>query len=206
MTSQDLLKKVWRRPRWVMQNISTENMPLSLLLLLIYFAGVAYGFQRAELQDLGSQFDVSWIVGRIFLISGLSGLILYHLAFGLVNFIATRFFKGQGHYDRSRDAFVLSMIPCFFLVLLGVLSVILFGEKAFISAFWLGEQDFLSLTLGVIFDLLGLILSLWSIYIFLSTFAEAHQFSRWFAFFSAVIATLIIALPVVLIRLILMAV
>ena len=206
MTAQDILKKVWRRPRWVMQNITTENMPLSLLLLLMYFAGVAYGFGRAEFRNLGETLELSQIMLIVFVVSGLGGLITYHLAIALVNFVATRILKGSGNFESSRYASVLSMIPSFFLALTGVLSAIVFGENAFKSDVLFLDNDFLLLAIYALLAIAELILGVWGIYIFLNAFAEAHKFSRWKAFFSVFLTVLLIAVPVILISLILMAV
>ena len=195
MTAQDILKKVWRRPRWVMQNISTENMPLSLLLLLMYFAGVAYGFGRAEFRNMGETYELSQLMLIVFVVSGLGGLITYHLGIALVNFVATRILKGNGSFESSRYASVLSMIPSFFLALTGVLSAILFGENAFKTDVLFLNNNFFLLAAYSLLLIAELVLGAWAIYIFLNAFAEAHKFSRWKAFFSLMLTLMIITLP-----------
>lgn len=203
MTAQNVLTKVWRKPRWVMQNISTESMPLSLMLLLIFFTGVSTGLSQGSVRQLGGSFELSEKVINAFLFGGLGMLLLAPLYFVLLHFVCKRFFGGAGAFEHTRYAAVLAMVPSFFTVILGVLAILLFGDEAFTAETPVINDNFLLLAISALIGLLQMILSIWSIFIFLTTLSEAHQFSRWKSFFSLITTAFIIAVPVIIVSVIL---
>lgn len=204
MTSQDVLKKVWTRPRWVMQNISTESMPLSLLILLIFFSGVQIALNQGEALQLGVRGKLDGFILNAFLIGGLGFLLLAPLYFGLMHFVCSRIFRGQGAFEYTRYALVLSMVPSFFIVVLSIGAALILGEEVFLENKPLIEASLSLQIVSWLFTFAVGVLSIWGFYILLTALSEAHQFSRWRAFFSILFTTLFIAIPLIIIAVILL--
>lgn len=204
MTSQDVLKKVWTRPRWVMQNISTESMPLSLLILLIFFSGVQIALNQGEALQLGVRGNLDGFILNAFLIGGLGFLLLAPLYFGLMHFVCSRIFRGQGGFEYTRYALVLSMVPSFIIVVLSIGAALILGEETFLENKPLISASLALQVVSWLYTIAVGILSFWGFYILLTTLAEAHQFSRWRAFFSILLTTVFIAIPLAIIAVILL--
>ncbi len=167
---------IWTKPRETIRRIISDNPKQGLWrLATIYgFVSLLSTFQSLS---MGSQVGV-WFIFIISLIfAPIWGYILFAIWSGVMTWIG-RLFRGNGDFQGLRAAYAWSCVPLLVNGLLWIVMILLFGSALFTA----GGTTFHTFPQGMgillSFLLFGkVIMSIWSLVIYLNAVAEVQQFS-----------------------------
>ncbi|MGO4887306.1 Yip1 family protein [Anaerobacillus sp. MEB173] len=169
ITHFNSLFTVWFKPRETMRNLLENPNPK-----FFYFMMLFYGLSTAlfELSDRGIGQEMPRVVILfIEIILGIVvGLIWYYLISGFLKWLGS-LLGGKGRYRDLQIAVVCHAIPYVVLTGLSILAFLLFGDSSGLS-----DEGLISLGIYILSGI-AIILSVWSIIIFVICLSEAHRFS-----------------------------
>ena len=176
MSDKSAWLTIWTRPRETIQRILSDNPKQGLwrLATICGFVSLLSGFQSLS---MGSQVEL-WVIFLVSLIfAPIWGYILFSVWSGVMTWVG-RLFKGNGDFQGIRAAYAWSCVPVLVNALLWIVMIVFFGSALFIE----GGTTFQTfpLGMGILLSLLLLgkvIMSIWSLVIYLNALAEVQQFS-----------------------------
>ncbi len=183
---------IWTHPRATIARIAVDHPNRSLWLL----AGI-YGFcslmNMFQSIALGETLSILGIFILAVLLSPLYGYISFSLWSWFV-FLVGKWFKGEGTFKTIRAAYAWSCVPMALNIPLWFLMVFLYGHQVFLNF----PDTHLISSSQVIFLFVILIvkvvLTVWSLVIYLNALAEVQRFSVLRAILSLVVTGVIVAL------------
>jgi len=186
---------IFTKTRATMRQILDEN-PRRLVHLLAMLGGVAetIGSHIPDMPpfftpSLGVLLVVKVILGAIV---GLAALYL----FGAAVWLTGRMLGGKGTFVDVRAATAWSNVPAFWgvLLLLPLLAYLGTGALNLDPQSLLGDPAGLILLVPI--GIAGIVLFFWRIVIYCKCIGEAHRFSAWHGFGAALIALVILSIPI----------
>lgn len=195
MSEKNAWLSIWAHPRETIRRIVAENKDKSLWLLAsIYgFSSLLSSFQSLS---LGSIFGVL----PIFLLALIFAPIWGYVAFSIWSWVVTwsgKWLKGSGDFRGVRAAYAWSCVPLVVSDLIWLAMLVLFGVSLFMSPA-AGGQVFPQGQMALLLVLLlaKVVLSVWSLVIYINTLAEVQKFSALRAIGNIVIAGILIGVVV----------
>jgi hypothetical protein len=192
MEIQNPWVSIWTKPRATISKIVAENPDRSLwLLAAIYgFCSLMNMFQTVA---LGSALGIFAVIVLALILSPLYGYVSFSIWSWFV-FQVGKWFKGQGTFKEVRSAYAWSCVPILVNIPLWLLMVFLFGHQLFLN---FPDAHLLStVQVFVLFIILiaKVVLSIWSLVIYLNTLSEVQSFSVLRAILNVVVSGLILSI------------
>ncbi|MEW6356784.1 MAG: YIP1 family protein [Planctomycetota bacterium] len=186
---------IWTKPRATIQQIVNTD-PERLVLLLAAIAGAIRVLDRASAKDLGDKID--WSV--IFLIAAIAGpvggIISLYIGGALIRWTGTCI-GGMAPAQHIRAAMAWSSVPVIWVSVVWIPELALFGREMFTSKMpSLDANPSLGLALFG-FAAIEVIGGIWAGIVFLKCLGQVQGFSAWKALGNAILAGLVIAVPIV---------
>lgn len=192
MEFQNPWVSIWTHPRATISRIIAENPNRSL-----WWLAAIYGFcslmNMFQTVALGSAASTLWILILAIVLSPFYGYICFAVWSWFV-FGVGKWFKGQGTFRTVRAAYAWSCVPILVNIPLWLLMVIIFGHQLFLNfpdAHLLPTAQVLILFLILIAKV---VLSIWSLVIYLNALSEVQNFSVLKAILNVVVAGVILAM------------
>lgn len=183
-------------PRKTINWVTNGNSNLLSTLILLYLGGVYFGLAQAIANSRGDNNTITEIFSKAFLISGVGGLIYYHIYVWVIDFSAS-WFGGKGNFQKTRDALAWSMIPSIFGIFIVVAGSILFEEELFMSeAPEINASKFLTMSyLG--FTGITWIITIWYVILLVVTIGEVQRLTIVRVVLTLLASTALIMLPII---------
>jgi hypothetical protein len=119
--------------------------------------------------------DVLLMFQRAIFLRGFGGLFFYVIFIGIIQLFASRF-AGRGTYAKTATAVGWATVPTVALIILTLIGYLVIGENIFIDDFSvIGDSMVSFVILG--FNIIKIILGIWSFVIMVATVAEVHKLS-----------------------------
>jgi hypothetical protein len=192
---------MWSRPRATIQSIVSRD-PTHSVVPLAALSGISEALDKASTKSLGDSMDLPAIFVFAVVAGAISGVIGLYI-FGYLLRISGKWLGGQSSSVNIRAAVAWSSVPIIWALVLWVPELLLFGKDLFTTA-----APSITARPVVYFGFLSveLVVGIWSIVIFCKALGQVQAFSAWRALSSAVLAILIVALPILLLVLLAMGI
>lgn len=188
-------KTIWLKPRLTYRYLLANN-PEYMVILLAMLAGIHSALDRASGRSSGDDLSLGAIIGSALLGGVIGGIITLFLGSWLVK-VAGSWLGGRANTVQIRLVYAWASVPGVVGLAALVLSIVLFGKDMFTTYTPTISANMINTSLFWGFTLIQLVFSIWSIALYIIGVAEVHEFSKWRAFFSIVIAVLLIMVPIV---------
>lgn len=185
---------IWVQPRATIRRIVGENPKRGLWLL-----AAIYGFSALLNSFQSLSFGSSLGILPIFILALLFAPIWGYLVFAIWGYVVSltgRWLKGQGDFQQVRAAYAWSCVPLVVGDLIWILMMFFIGASLFINPS--PEQILPSGKAVLLLSLLfcKVVLSIWSLVIYLNALAEVQKFSVFRAIGNVIIAGIIVGIVV----------
>ncbi|NVK88300.1 MAG: YIP1 family protein [Gammaproteobacteria bacterium] len=188
-------KTIWLKPRLTYRYLLANN-PEYMVILLAMLAGIHSALDRASGRSSGDDLSLGAIIGSALVGGVIGGIITLFLGSWLVK-VAGSWLGGRANTVQIRLVYAWASVPGVVGLAALVLSIVLFGKDMFTTYTPTISANMINTSLFWGFTLIQLVFSIWSIALYIIGVAEVHEFSKWRAFFSIVIAVLLIMVPIV---------
>ncbi len=183
---------IWVHPRATIRKIITENPNRNLVLLAaIYgFTSLLNLFQSASIGRVTGGTSLIILIGIV--LSPIWGYIFFAVWSGFVTWTG-KWFKGQGNFTTIRAAYAWSCVPLTINIFLWVVLMWLFGNQLFLNfpdAYPL-QNTHVYLLFAIL--LIKIVISIWSLIIYLNALAEVQQYSIYRAVGNVVVSGILIS-------------
>lgn len=187
---------IWLKPRATIQYI-VESNPTRWVLVLAAITGFSSALDRASVKSMGDQFELPMIFILAAIAGAISGIIGLYIGAALLRWTGS-WMGGTASAQHIRAAMAWSSVPYVWAVVLWIPSVALFGSELFTSETPVMDANptLLMLYLGI--SLIELTIAIWAIIVFMKCLGQVQGFSAWKALGNAVLAGLVIVVPVLL--------
>lgn len=183
-------------PRKTIDWIAHGNSNIWVTLILIYLGGVYFGLTQAIANSVGDRKTITEIFTSAFLISGLGGLITYHIYIWVIDFSAS-WFGGKGNFQKTQVAFAWSKIPSILGIFIIVAACILFEEELFMSETpTIDSTEFLRISYLVFMTIIFMI-AIWYIVLLVVTLSEVQRLSIGKVILTLLTSTALFILPII---------
>ena len=194
MSGRGAWVSIWVHPRETIRRIVTENKKRSLWLL-----ASIYGF--SSLLSCFQSFSLGSVVGAvsIFILALIFAPIWGYIAFAFWSFVVSwtgKWFKGVADFQSVRAAYAWSCVPLAVSDLIWVMMLVLFGASLFMAppSGQIFPQGQTVVLLTLLFG--KVILSIWSLVIYVNALAEVQKFSILRAIGNIVIAGILVGIVI----------
>ena len=184
---------MWTRPRATIQQIVDAN-PERGVLLLSAVAGIGQALDRASAKNMGDKLDWPMILLFAALLGPVAGILGLYVGGALLRWTGS-WMGGQGSSRNIRAAIAWSNVPEIWAMLLWVPSLALFGQELFTSKTPLIDADPVRLAAFLGFAGVELVLAVWALVVFLKSLGQVQGFSAWKALGNALLAALVVIVP-----------
>jgi len=187
---------IWIRPRATMRLLLQKD-PDEFVILLVCFAGFSEILINASKFSLGDHvpvpviFSLAIIMGPVI---GILGLFLGALLFRWTG----QWLDGEGTYPGIRAAIAWSCVPIICYSVLWIPKFILLGDVLFVSRVVIWGSKAHIIAVG--FNVLRIIIVIWSLIIFLKCLSEVQKFSVWKAIGNTILSITVLVIIVFFIR------
>ncbi len=183
---------IWIHPRNTIRRIVAENPNKNLWLLAI-----VYGFSSLlgtfQSFSLGSHFSVVAIVLAALIFAIVWGYIIFSIWGWLITWTG-KILKGAGDFRDIRASFAWSNVPMVVTDIVWIVTLITFGAKVFISPGFDNQMLNGASYAILVFSLIRVVMSIWSLVICVSALAEVQRFSVIRAIGNLILAGILIAI------------
>jgi hypothetical protein len=184
---------IWIRPRPTIRRI-VDTDPTRGVVLLAMLAGVDRLLDRMSLRNAGDQMDFPAILLTAAVAGPIAGIVGVWLSALLLRWTG-HWIEGAGSLTAIRAAVAWAGVPVTASLAVWVLDLTLIGREMFTSDTpRLDATPFLALTV-IASGVMQFVLALWSIWLFVVCLAEVQRFSAWKAIGNALLAGLVIFIP-----------
>lgn len=194
MSEKSVWLSIWAHPRATIRRIVTENPKRNLWLLAwIYgFSALLGSFQSFS---LGSSLGLLSMIILAVVLAPIWGYIVFSVWSWVVLWTG-KWLKGAGSFQTVRAAYAWSNVPIIVSDFVWFVMLVMFGAGLFVM-----QSGGTAISQGPAIVLLGLLLakvviSIWSLVIYLNTLAEVQRFSVLRAIGNVIIAAIILAIVV----------
>lgn len=190
---------IWHEPRLTIERIVARD-PKYCVLLLASLSGIAQTLDGAVERSLGD--DVPWpfLLGTAAIGGPITGLLGLFVGSWLLK-LTGGWMGGRGDALRIRTAIAWGSAPIVWGLLLWIPLLLVFGQELFATETPLMDSSPGLLALYVGFAALDVVISVWSIVVFLHCLGQVQGFSAWRALGNTLAAVAVIAVPIVLLAL-----
>jgi hypothetical protein len=165
---------IWIRPRQTIDFVINNSPSILTSVVLIYLGGVHFGIGQAEMKYYGDRKTISEILTTSIFISGLGGLLTYHLWIGAIDFLAS-LFGGKGNFRKTQAAFAWAMLPMIAGLILTIVGYIFFEEELFMSdKSNTNGSGFLTISF-VVYRVLEVVLAIWHAVLLVVTISQVQR-------------------------------
>ena len=187
---------IWTRPRETIREIVFSN-PKRSVLLLAALAGFSSALDRASIKSMGDTLDLVTIFGIAAIAGPIGGIISLYIGAVLLRWMGM-WIGGAASSMDIRAAMAWSSAPLIWALLLWIPGLFLFGRDLFTSATpKLDASEILTYSyMG--FGVVEVIVSIWSLIIFLKCLGEVQGFSAWKALGNTLLAGFAVIVLVVI--------
>jgi hypothetical protein len=188
---------IWTRPRATIQQI-VETDPRRLVLLLAALGGFSTVLDRASMRNLGDKLDWPVLLLLAAVVGPIAGIVTLYIGAALLRWTGS-WIGGQASAQNIRAAMAWSTVPEVWGLLLWIPAFALFGQELFTSTMpSVDANPSLSfILLG--FAVISLVIGIWEFVIFLKCLGQVQGFSAWKALGNAVMASMVVLLPVIIV-------
>lgn len=185
---------IFTRPRVVMRQILDRD-PSRRVHLLALAGGIVemLGSDVRVLKHFGMPLGA--IIALKVTLGALCGLLVLYLGSGLL-LMTGRWLGGRGSFVEVRSATAWSHVPAIWSALLWLPLLGYLGFEAFNLDVDTMRGDPVGLLLFVPIGIAGFVLFVWRVVIYCKCLGEAHRFSAWHGLGAAILAALVVVLPV----------
>jgi hypothetical protein len=171
-------------------------MPLAVL------AGISQVLDKASTRSLGDSMELPAIFIFASVAGALSGIASLYV-FSYLLKISGKWLGGQSSTVNIRAAVAWSSVPIIWALLLWVPELLIFGKDLFTT-----DAPSITARPMVYFGFLALelVAAIWGAVVFCKALGQVQAFSAWRALSSAVLAILIVALPILLLALLIVGI
>ncbi|WP_332649400.1 Yip1 family protein [Lysinibacillus sp. 54212] len=159
------------------------------------YVGIIGGFSSSLITMNGTKYPYQYSLGEVVYSSFVTSVFIFVLTnlllAGILSTIGA-IFSGKGNFKDIFRAMCLTVIPYIW-----ILPVILFWMQLSPDTFFHVEGYELQLGDGILLFVLSfvvLIATLWSFFLTIITISEVHHFSKWKAFFTIILGSIVAAL------------
>ena len=184
---------MWTRPRATIQQIVDTN-PERAVVLLSAVAGIGQALDRASAKNMGDKLDWPMILLFAALLGPVAGILGLYVGGALLRWTGS-WMGGQGSSRYIRAAVAWSNVPEIWAMLLWVPGLALFGQELFTSKTPLIDADPARLAAFLGFAAVELVLTVWALVVFLKSLGQVQGFSAWKALGNALLAALVVIVP-----------
>lgn len=188
---------IWLKTRKAVR-YTIEAKTMGYVILLVLLAGIGSGLMGLQSSGLNDTVP-TWLflIGTIILfpILGLIGTAITSAVYLVVG----KLFKGRSTYTEMFKAVAAAMIPYIWLAPVLILWVLIAPELYFADPFMMVEPSGAAVASSILYGVILVVISIWSIVIQSKAIGEAHQFSSWKGFFTILIPGLLIGFIVIVI-------
>lgn len=185
---------IWVRPRRTIRQIIDHN-PTQAVNLLGALTGIYRLLNQAAKRSWGDTMPIGEILIFAIIIGSVFGNLALSIEAQLFRWIGKKL-GGKASAAQVRAAVAWSSVPEATILVLFCPLTIMYGRKYFSSSIdWLTPMIYY-LILGM--GLLGLLLLIWRSVLTIICLAEVHEFSIWKSLMTAVLSSLAIGIPVIL--------
>ncbi|HKQ98214.1 MAG TPA: Yip1 family protein, partial [Candidatus Polarisedimenticolia bacterium] len=184
---------IFTRPRAVMRQILDRD-PSRRVHLLALLGGIVemLGSDTRVLTHVGM--PLGGIIALKVTLGALTGLLVLYLGSGLL-LLTGRWLGGRGSFVEVRSATAWSNVPAIWSALLWLPLLGYLGFEAFNLDADAMRSDPIGLVLLVPIGIAGFVLLIWRLVIYCKCLGEAHRFSAWHSLGAALIAVLLVGIP-----------
>lgn len=190
MSTKSVWLSIWVNPRATIRRIVIEdpNKNLWTLAAIYGFSSLLNSFQSLA---LGTMMGIIPIFLIALILSPIWGYIVFNVWSWVISFTG-RWLKGQGDFQSIRAAYAWSCVPILITDVLWIFTIIVFGTSLFIPVVSdaVLPTGLAMLLLSVAF--IKVVLSIWSLVIYLNALAEVQQFSIFRAIGNVIITFIIV--------------
>jgi hypothetical protein len=179
---------MWTEPTKTIRQIVAAN-PARQLLLVSVLGGVATMLNRAMNRPVGDLLPLSTILAAVLLMGAVVGIAKVYVYAWLLQRTG-RYVGGKGTQPELRAAVAWSAVPLIWGLILWIPAIALYGREWFSATQPAMAQNPM---LPLLFILVSLVLSLWSLILTLRTIAEVQRVTLWKAALNGLLAGVIIA-------------
>jgi len=197
LTDKDIFVKIWTSPRLVFKYLNDNSYDKFIAVLLI-FAGITRAFSRASSQNMGDNISLPIVITICILIGGLMGWIGYYIYAAMMNWTG-KWFNGQGDTKSLLRMMSYAMFPSIITLVLLIPQIAIFGNGIFQSEIDLYVNGFSSMIAFCIFIFVEIVLTIWSVVIFVIGISEIQKISIGKSILNMILPGIIIITPFVLI-------
>lgn len=188
---------IWTKPRQTIQQIVDTN-PQHLVLLLAGLSGISESLDRASNRNSGDTLSLTIILPIIILIGPISGIIGLYLYGALIKWTGN-WLDGKASGEEVRAAIAWATVPLVFTLPLWIPQIALLGQEIFKS-----QTPLLDSNLSLAIILLALVIieflaAVWSFFLLMHCLGQVQGFSAWKALGNAILAGLVIIIPVLVV-------
>jgi hypothetical protein len=182
---------MWIKPKETIKNIIAEN-PNKHLLLLSTLYGFVSLLGTAQTLSLGEKLSLPIILIACLIIAPIWGFLVFSFASGVL-FLTGKWIKGIAHFKEIRTATAWSSVPMVVNLFLWIILLIIFQNdllKNFPKGYAFSNSQ---LNILFIVFLIQLILSVWSLIIYVNVISQVQNFSIGKSILNLVVSFIIIA-------------
>lgn len=202
--SQPLLNpwfSMWTKPRATMQQI-IEHDPKHMVMMLVIASGFSNALDRASMQSLGDSYDWPYIILMAMVAGPIAGVVGLYV-FSTLLVWTGKWLDGKAPIEHIQSAIAWSTVPIVWGLLLWPPALLLFGQELFTDDTPIISSNPGLLAAFLLYLLIEFLLAIWSLVVLLKCLAQVQQFSAWKALGNALMAILVIVIPIILLVMVL---
>jgi hypothetical protein len=180
---------MWTKPKATIRSIIEQNPNYQLPFLATIY-GLYSLLSLAQTFSWGNLFSLLPLLILILALSPLWGYLVFSLLSGIV-LITGKWVGGKGSFKNIRAAFAWSHVPMILSNFLWILFLAIFQETLF-QGFPQDKTDTLAAYFLIASSLSFLVLSIWTLVLFIQSLAEVQQFSSLRSISNLFLSTIVI--------------
>ena len=192
---------MWTKPRATMQQI-IEHDPKHMVMILVMISGFSNVLDRASMRSLGESHDWPYIMLMAAVAGPIAGLVGLYVFSALLVWTG-KWLDGKAPIEHIQSAIAWSSVPIIWNLLLLPPALLLFGQELFTDDMPIISGNSGLLAAFMVYCLIEVVIGIWSVVIFLKCLGQVQQFSAWKALGNALMAILVVVIPIVLLIMVL---
>ncbi len=196
MNDREIFTRIWTEPGRVFAFINANHYD-KYLYVLLFFAGIARGFSRASMNNMGDEWSIGIILAIVILTGGLFGWISFYIYAALLSWTG-KWLKGEGDTNSILRMLAYAMIPSIVAMLFLIPQIGYYGNEIFKSDPDLTGAGLLPNILVYTAFFLELVLGIWTILLGVIGISVVQNLSIAKSVLNLLLPVLLFAVPIVL--------
>ncbi|MDC8003837.1 YIP1 family protein [Aureisphaera galaxeae] len=189
-----LFQSIWSKPKVTLEYV-LHTIPTKHVTILFVLGGIVRNIGRATQRGLGDNMSTMVVLASSVFLGAFFGWIGYYIYAWALSALG-KLLGGAADPEKMRTVLAWSLVPSIASLLLLIPQLIIFGDDLFRS-YPLNDSTFYS-TLWMVFGILELILSIWSIVILVIGIRLVQSFNIGFAILNMLLPIFAILIPLAL--------